>query len=238
MSFELYLGDCLFKLQELENESVNLILADPPYGQSGEYGRRQLGARTIKNDCNLEWLPAWSKQAHRVLKNNSHCVIFWQWRTYSKLEAQMLEAGFILKTVAVWDKCNPGLTGGGFSEQYEQICVFKKGKARQNYFRGNVFRYPRVFGRPDHPNEKPVDLLNELVLLCSNEGETVLDTHMGSGSTGVACVQQNRFFIGCEIELPHFELATERIQNESLRPKLFYTEATATQAEMNFNTEE
>ena len=63
-----------------------------------------------------------------------------------------------------------------------------------------------------HPTQKPVDLLEHLILSYSNEGETVLDNCMGSGSTGVACVNTNRRFIGIELDEGYFNIAKKRIE--------------------------
>ena len=64
-----------------------------------------------------------------------------------------------------------------------------------------------------HPTEKPVDLLEYLIKTYTNEGETVLDNCMGSGSTGVACINTNRNFIGIELDEKYFNIAKERIKN-------------------------
>lgn len=69
-------------------------------------------------------------------------------------------------------------------------------------------------GKPQHPTEKPVALLEYLVKTYTNEGETVLDNYMGSGSTGVACLHTNRKFVGMELDENYFNIAKERIDNE------------------------
>ena len=66
--------------------------------------------------------------------------------------------------------------------------------------------------KPSHPTQKPVDLLEYLIRTYTNEGETVLDFTMGSGSTGVACVNTNRNFIGIELDEWYFNIAKERIE--------------------------
>ena len=218
--YQIHNRDCLEVLKEIENESIDMILTDPPFGNNIVYGRSQLGYRTIQNDNNLDWLPQWSKEAFRVLKDDSHCVVFWQWRTYSELEQIMLKAGFTIKTVAVWDKNNAGL-GDGLAEQYEQIVVFKKGNARQNKFRGNVFRYSRVAGRPTHPHEKPVQLLGDLMLLCSNENDIVLDCFSGTFNTGVTAIRYGRRYVGCEIEEKYFKIGEEKLKLETSQSSLF-----------------
>jgi site-specific DNA-methyltransferase (adenine-specific) len=69
-----------------------------------------------------------------------------------------------------------------------------------------------------HPNEKPVSLMTKLVTLCSNEGDTVVDPTMGSGTTGVAALQLGRSFIGCELVDEHFETAESRVKSAALQP--------------------
>lgn len=220
MDYKLYNRDCLEILREMESETVDIILTDPPFGQNVKYGRSDLGHRSIQNDDNLDWLPEWANHAYRVLKYDTHCIVFWQWRTYSTLEKIMTDAGFTIKTVGIWDKNNAGL-GTGIVEQYEQIVIFKKGNATQNKFRGNVFRYPRIAGRPAHPHEKPVQLLGDLILLCSLPGDLVLDTFAGTFNSGVAASRYDRQYIGCEIEKKYFEIGEKKLQIETSQGSLF-----------------
>lgn len=76
----------------------------------------------------------------------------------------------------------------------------------------------------EHPTQKPVKLLEKLVLLATNENETILDPFMGSGSTGLACLFKNRNFIGCEIDKEYFEIAERRLKStqDTLKQNLFY----------------
>lgn len=76
----------------------------------------------------------------------------------------------------------------------------------------------------EHPTQKPVKLLEKLVLLATNENETILDPFMGSGSTGLACLFKNRNFIGCEIDKEYFEIAERRLKStqDTLKQSLFY----------------
>ncbi|MBQ1799365.1 MAG: site-specific DNA-methyltransferase, partial [Prevotella sp.] len=90
----------------------------------------------------------------------------------------------------------------------------------------NGFRYPKQvieFGVVErgtvHPTQKPVSLLEYLIKTYTNEGETVLDNCMGSGSTGVACVNLNRNFIGMELKEEYFDIAKERIHKAQTEPK-------------------
>lgn len=202
-------------------ETVDLILTDPPYGQSTElhfthYGRTQLGSRTVRGDENLEdWLPQAAAHCYRLLKDDSTCLCFGQWRTVRPFLEAFENAGFRIRTVAIWDKKNAGLggwnaTGGGsgFGEQYEQIYVFYKGQPKTDWFRGNIFEQSRLSGRPEHPSQKPVELFVELMALFPSQ--TVLDPFLGSGTTLIAAEKLGRTCFGCEIEPQYVDLAVRR----------------------------
>ena len=86
-------------------------------------------------------------------------------------------------------------------------------------FKSNVFEYKRAYNG-FHPTEKPVPLLEDLIKTYTNEEDTVLDFTMGSGSTGVACVNTNRNFIGIELEPKYYEIAKERIKEAKAQRRL------------------
>ena len=73
-------------------------------------------------------------------------------------------------------------------------------------------RIPNILGNKKHPTEKPVELLKVLIENSSNEGDIVMDCFMGSGSTGVACIETNRKFLGIEIDKKYYDIAVRRIQ--------------------------
>lgn len=75
----------------------------------------------------------------------------------------------------------------------------------------NILRIPNIIGNKKHPTEKPVELMKILIENSSKEGNIVLDCFMGSGSTGIACIETNRKFIGCEIDKKYYDIAVERI---------------------------
>lgn len=90
--------DCLGILDNIPNTSIDLILSGPPYGQNLRYGLKQI---KIKNDNNLNWLFKFAYNAFRILKSNSFCILFWQWRTFSTLENVMKLAGFSIRTIGI-----------------------------------------------------------------------------------------------------------------------------------------
>ena len=96
----------------------------------------------------------------------------------------------------------------------EFILMFRKGKARNinNLGSKTCIEVDNIIGNKVHPTEKPIDLLTILIENSSNAGETVLDNCMGSGTTGVACKNLNRHFIGIEKDEKYFEIAKNRIE--------------------------
>src|SRR3990167_3111598 len=113
-------GDSTKLLEQVSADSVDQVLTDPPYGADLLIGRQQLGHRTVANDEGLTWLPAIANHCWRILKSQSVCVLFGQWRTYCDFATQFQQLGFRLRTVGVWDKKNAGL-GDGLAEAYKQI---------------------------------------------------------------------------------------------------------------------
>lgn len=214
-------GDCLELMRGLPDKCVDAVITDPPYGQSLGYGRGQLGERYIANDDNLDWLPELAKNLYRIIKPDSEALVFCQWRTYSKFEESFISAGFMLRTVAIWDKCISGLSGGGFGEQYEQILILRKGNARENYFMGNIFKEVRLCGdRPEHPHQKPLNLIYNLINMCTPPDALILDPFLGSGTTAVAAIRTGRQFIGFEIDPHYCEIAERRIRDELAQVKI------------------
>ena len=101
------------------------------------------------------------------------------------------------------------------NEQYNPIFNLSNGKK----FKANVLQYKKSYNHY-HPTEKPVDLLEDLINTYTKEDDTVLDFTMGSGSTGVACQNTNRNFIGIELNEDYFKIATERLKENRVQDKL------------------
>lgn len=183
---------------------ADMIFTDPPFGNNLGYGRGQLGERRIANDEDTSILYNFFHPMDSALKNDTHCLVWIQWRTFSELEKAFEK--YKLRTVVIWDKMQAGLSGGGFAEQYEMLCVFIKGKATQNKYSGNVWQVPRVHANREdmpHPHQKPIEVLSRGLELCSKEGDLVLDLFGGSGSTMMACEQLNRRCYMMELD-PHY----------------------------------
>lgn len=124
----------------------------------------------------------------------------------------------------IWEKTNPSPMLGQFMWLSSiECCVFgRKAKATFNGFcESAVLRYPCGSSK-EHPTEKPLDLFKRLVYTSTVAGDTVFDPFMGSGTAGVAALQYDRDFIGCELNPDYYRIAERRIRNEEAQGKLFH----------------
>ncbi len=236
---QLYKGDCLEVMNNIEDKSIDMILCDLPYGTT-----------KCKWDIIIPFDELW-KQYNRIIKDNGVIALFGKQPFTSLLVTSNLK---MFKYEIIWDKkcaSNPMLAKKQPLQKHESICVFYKKQPTYNpqmtkgekWKRGgntktksihtetpvNVGRrksdttemkYPKsivTYSTADrtkkllHPTQKSVALLEYLVKTYTNENETILDNCMGSGSTGIACVNVNRKFIGIEKEEGYFNVAQERI---------------------------
>lgn len=233
-------GDCLEKMNDIPDESIDLILCDLPYGTTA-----------CKWDIVIPFELLWN-QYKRIVKERGAIVLFGSQPFSSTLICSNID---MFKYEWVWDKMNK-VTGHLNSNkqplrQTERVHVFSKsspvyypimedgipyvatssGNKSDNYGKQKDMnktictgkRYPRdlirikgdergTHGRV-HPTQKPVLLLEYLIKTYTLEGETVLDNCMGSGSTGVACINTNRNFIGIEKDENYFNIAEKRIMD-------------------------
>ena len=232
---ELMQGDCLEKMKDIPDKSIDMILCDLPYGTTA-----------CKWDVIIPFEPLW-EQYNRIIKDTGAIVLFGSEPFSSKLRMSNLKN---YKYDWVWDKKQAGnvfLVKKQPLKIHETISVFnskyyypqmregkmrKKGGAKKsllydikkNYQTKNNLYYPTSilndFSNANksnrlHPTQKPVALLEYLIKTYTNEGETVLDNCMGSGTTGIACKNLNRNFIGIELDPEYFKIAENRI-NENL----------------------
>ena len=214
----LFLGDCREVLHTIPDNSVDCIITDPPYGLNYISEHKIIEDAPIMNDGLTEALQVLDTSlaiAERKLKDNSHIYIFASWKTYPKMQA-IIEKYFTIKNILVWEKNN--WTAGDLEANYGQIHEFiifaHKGRRHLNGRRdSSVLHFPRVAENSvnRHPTEKPVELLSYLVTKSTQEGETVLDMFMGSGSTCVAAKNTNRKYIGIELDEQWYNVATTKL---------------------------
>jgi site-specific DNA-methyltransferase (adenine-specific) len=219
---DLMLGDCLEMMAEIEDGSVDLCIADPPYGMSYQSNRRVVKDRfaRIANDDTLAWLPDWMAEVDRVLKADTAFYCFCSWHHIDTFK-QAFEARFALKNVLVWVKNNHGsgdLTGA-YAPKHEFVLFGHKGRSLFREKRlPDIFEFPKIpSAKLVHPTEKNIDMLEVFVRNSSDAGAVVMDPFMGSGTTGVAAMNTGRRFIGIERDEGYFDIAEKRIMEAKER---------------------
>lgn len=221
----LYLGDCIEVLPVLGK--VDAVVTDPPYSSLVHDTRGRRGAELRKDggrELKRIGFAAIDGLQTRIAELVCGRTAKW-FLTFSDIFAlpgwrdAVLSAGGKSKSVCLWVKpdCAPQFNGQKPATAFECIGVFWCGTGFSHWNggggRGLFFHNtnnPQRHG--EHPTEKPVSLMSELVFLFTSSGDTILDPFMGSGTTGVACVKLGRKFIGIEIHEPYFDIACRRIE--------------------------
>ena len=213
--YKLYQGDCLEVMDELikDDVKVDMILTDPPYGIDLT-PQREIGKfknTKVINDNNLYWLPKFVNQIYALTKNTA--IIFCAWQNIDKFKIE-LEKKFTIKNILVWNKDWFGM-GNNYRPNYELILLCcKTNITTKSKNKSNILTYRRIPPQKlKHSCEKPVGLLEDLIYELTDENDIVLDSFMGSGSTGVACLNTNRKFIGIELDENYFNIACDRLEN-------------------------
>ena len=220
-NIDLMCGDCLELMKDIPDGSVDMILTDPPY--LCDYSRHDKNSRfsqKIANDennlANEEMIKNYFAECFRILKDDTAIYCFCNYKKIDFFKMQFESAGFNLKNIIIWDKQRNGMgdlkTTFGYS--YEFILFGSKGQPKIRGKRiSDVWQFPRVSPKEQvHQNQKPVNLLQQCIEKSTNEGAVVLDGFMGSGSTGVACINTGRNFIGIELDENYFNIAKQRMK--------------------------
>ena len=218
-------GDAIDFMKTLEDESIDLIVTDPPYkvtarGNAGNSGgmmqsKLSMQGKIFKhNDIKpIEYIP----EFYRLLKDGSHCYIMTNHVNLQEMLNTATECGFHFIKSLIWNKGNK-IMGRFYMSQFEYILFFRKGKGKKINKCGtaDILSVPNKKtkgedGKNIHDTEKPIDLMKILVENSSQENELVLDPFMGIGSTGIACKELNRDFIGVELDEKYYNIAQSRI---------------------------
>ena len=208
-------GDCMELMNNIPNESIDLVLTDIPYN---EVNRKDNGLRKLdKENADILTFDLTNFLEQLYDKAKSTIIIF-----CGKEQVSIIHSFFNNKqkkgtgTVRqlIWEKSNPSPMNGQhiYLSGVENAIWFKKrGGTFNAHCKNTVFKYP--IGRSKlHPTEKNHLLLQELILDNSNENDLILDPCMGSGSTGVVALQNNRNFLGIELNQNYFEIAKNRLE--------------------------
>ena len=223
---ELLNDDCLTILKDISTNSIDLVITDPPYKLNKTTGSVTSSAKSDRwqgnlragdktaNITNVIQFSEWLLEVYRVLKENSHCYVWVNDKNLVDLCNEAEKVGFRLHNILVWKKnnCTPNRW---YMKNCEFIVFLHKGKSFpiKNLGDAQLFECDNINGKDKlHPTQKPITYLERLILNSSNELDTVLDPFMGSGSTGVECINTNRKFIGMELDNTYYEIAKNRIQ--------------------------
>ncbi len=207
-------GDCLELLKSLPSGSVDCVVTDPPYGintKSDGSGKLNPWADL----CNSAfWYAAWLGEVRRVLRFNGAAWVCLNWRSLVTFQKAACDLRWPIESLMVWDKKWIGPGGSrGLRPSYEMVALFC-GSEFSVEDRGipDVQAFPWSSHKPTgHPAEKPVDLMKFCVEASCEVGAMVLDLYTGSGTTGVACLQTGRKFIGFEIDPDYCKIAARRL---------------------------
>lgn len=226
--YTLYRGNAYTVIDELIKNGVTVdhIITDPPYNISHEnnFNTLKRPRRGIdfgdwdRNFDLLSWIPKYEK----ILSKNGSMIVFCSYRHMSFIIKVMEECGLDVKDLLVWRKSNP--MPRNIDRRYVQDMEFavwavKKNskwvfnKSSEKPYMRSLFETPTVAGneKVNHPTQKSLRLMREIIKIHTDENDVVIDPFMGSGTTGLACLELNRKFIGIELDKDYFRLSAERL---------------------------
>ena len=218
-------SDCIIGMQELEKESVNALITDPPYNIAKDNNFKSMGRAGIdfgewdKNFNLVSWLPI----AIDKVKKGGNIVIFTDWKSTTPIVEELEKLNCEVKDMIRIEKSNPMPRNRDrrFITDYEiSIWAVKKG-AKWTFNRiSETYERPLIKTKvtpksekidEGHPTQKNVETMEWLIERLTNERDVVLDPFMGSGTTGVACQNLNRRFIGYELDENYYSMANKRM---------------------------
>lgn len=221
--------DCFKVIQQFieDNFKFDAIITDIPYQISVDNNFKTMKDRTGRNGIDFgEWDKEFDcsslKIFSKILKPNGSIILFHSFEQYIDIKKTFEDNGLECKDRIIWEKTNP--MPRNRDRRYISNCemgswyVMKKAKwtfnRQDKKYQKMIFRYPSESGggfKRYHPTQKNLELMKEIVSIHTNENDIVLDPFMGSGTTGLACKNLNRNFIGIELDENYYNIAKERI---------------------------
>lgn len=209
--------DCLEGLKEIPDNSVDLIVTDPPYG----IGIKSQGVASSKLNpwadiCNASlWYTAWMAECKRILKDDGALWSFINWRYLPTLYKAGLDIQWSIESLLVWDKCWIGPGGKkGLRPSYEMVALFAlPGFTIPDRSLPDIQRVKWASIKPHgHPAEKPEELIRWIIRASDKkDGAVILDPFMGSGTTACAALREGCNYIGFEMDADWKRKADARI---------------------------
>jgi site-specific DNA-methyltransferase (adenine-specific)/modification methylase len=214
------LGDCLERMKEIPDGSVDMVLTDPPYNIARKNNFSTMGRSGIDFG---EWdkgfdLFSYISECFRILEKNGSFVVFNDWKNLGDIVKFSESVGFIVKDMIRLEKSNPMPRNRDrrYVTDFECAIWFTMPKSKWVFNRQHPkYQRPKFICSVDkglHPTQKSLSLMKQIVLIHTNINQVVIDPFMGSGTTGVACVNLDREFIGIEMDKDYFKIAENRIK--------------------------
>ena len=235
--------DCLKYLETVEDNSVDMILTDPPYFIGFDGGEGWDSQWKTERDY-LKWCNHWTNHLVRVLKPNRMMIVWGTLKTDTFLKYKLMLSLFDQlrpQNEIVWSYNWGGRSKNNFARKHEYAWCYSKGdeflfndsdirverKVKKNLRTGKDYTQgtiPTCVWEKNnhttskdhcgwHPTTKNLEILQRMIKAYSNENDTILDIFMGSGSTAIACKLTNRNYIGCELNKNYIKLMQERIDS-------------------------
>jgi site-specific DNA-methyltransferase (adenine-specific) len=194
MTVQLYNADCLEIMKSMPDKSIDAVITDPPYPDiNSELFKYKITPIDFLNNIDVKQIIFWTPRIEFPLSFN--CLHIWDKKTGTRSQ---------------YEKIYERNGVAGMWKVYRHYLINSTVAAS---FTGDVFN--------EHPSQKPIRLMKELICDHTNENDTIFDPFMGSGTTGVACVQTGRNFIGIEIDPGYFKIAEKRIHDAEQQMRLF-----------------
>lgn len=225
---KIYNEDCIQGMdrlyREMGGEFIDCIITDPPFNISKENNFHTMRGR--KGIDFGDWdkgfnLTEWIEYADSLLVKGGNIVIFSSWHNMGVLKNALEKKGYMVKQMLMWKKTNP--MPRNRDRLYVNSCEYAiwatKGKGwtfnrQRETYENAIFEYPVVHhSKRIHPTQKPVELIEDIIKIHSNEGDIILDPFMGSGSTAIACLNTNRRYLGFELDSNYFKESNKRIMS-------------------------
>lgn len=225
----IYNTDCIKGMEQVDNESIDLLLTDPPYNVTRDSNFSSMGRTGVDfgdwdRGFNQE---DWLKVACNKVKTGGSAIIFNDYKNIGIMTKVLEENGFTIKELLVWKKPNPmpRNTDRLYVTSVEIAIWAIKGKGwtfnkQRDSYEDGVFVFPTVHsGERVHPTQKPIALIETLLKIHSNKDDVVLDCFMGSATTAIACENLKRQYIGFELDSNMYKKADKRLNRAKRKPK-------------------
>ena len=225
MKIKVYNNDCVIGMQELQNNSVDAIITDPPYNIARDNNFKSMGRAGIDfGEWDKEFnLVSWIPISIDKVKKGGNVIIFTDWKSTTPIIEELEKNNCDVKDMIRVEKSNPMPRNRDrrFITDYE-IAIWAVKKGAKWTFNRKLETYERPLIKTKvtpksekiekgHPTQKNIETMEWLIERLTNESDVVLDPFMGSGTTGVACQNLNRRFIGYELDDKYYSMAKSRL---------------------------